>query len=956
MQSYDQKNINANTATFECLCKSSGVDTALALMTQIKWTLSKNCVYTAVEGMKEMGFIHGEKIHLSKFLPLPSELRSQMLEFHGIDPRIISYPREKIEITHPAPPSPSLGFISSPNLDFGGVSLSKTAELQLNLADITGAAFDPITGQLVLFGPEDRYFPPIDLDDLAVAVRSVYSIGLPCPQDPGVSIGTESSPFAGQMKVRYDGATANTSFGQIMFEADRLLKCLELGKDNISGQAVSANVPGYSSLINRLAAHQFFSQTAVGHRMWFVPDKITLVEAEDHKGMVFSDVRMKVLTESQFNGSPSDVPACREFAEHFTAHFDEFSKQYPILEKLKTLGKITAIVKWIRENNIPFDPSFFINYQPKKIETVAYTPSTESRGEWMVEKTEKHKVPGHKKKKKVAVPYTYSFSASGGVDYRLNSSNFATYVDPLVNDFSISALRSRPSEQDFTWTFRSPTNRETFMAAAQSISRTRKPGNVKKSYVDMNFPVPGNQELTLYRFYNSFSEKEAALGRGWRIVPYELEISLEKVILSSQDDKSCETRRAILVRTPDAECFFQPFALSSDNCPVFNSPDYSGLLKDNLNGTFSFYIPRFGRVDFDKGGRLIRTLDTNGFSIEYRYRGDQLVSICHQNGATILLEYEENRLFKAIGPGNTSVYYTYHPDGQLKTVDDVSGPYLRYSYDLDQRLSKITDRLENILFEAAYDDYNRATLIKEGGISYQADFSLEKRVMKVYDHQGRESILKYDEKDKLIYRQDPGGLIWEFEYEQVHVPFPTKIIDPKKGITKCHYDPAGNPIYLKNSAGAEWRFFYDLAGKLVARREPNKRTIWNWYFGVNQQLSQNYANTYLEFDENNLFAQIYTGIQIKGPATYFNYDKITGQLKSRKDTRGGTTSFDYDDHGQLKEISYPMGYVVERKVDEKGKIHEISDGFGLQKSYDYDESGQLKEVRTPLGTTHFTYD
>jgi len=66
------------------------------------------------------------------------------------------------------------------------------------------------------------------------------------------------------------------------------------------------------------------------------------------------------------------------------------------------------------------------------------------------------------------------------------------------------------------------------------------------------------------------------------------------------------------------------------------------------------------------------------------------------------------------------------------------------------------------------------------------------------------------------------------------------------------------------------------------------------------------------------------------------------------------TSFTYHKNGQQKEIIYPTGYMVERKIDEKGKIFEISDGSGIQKCYDYD-GDLLKAIRTSAGSTYFTY-
>lgn len=941
--------VNAKTVSVAAYCNSQKISRALDSMQEIKWTACKNCVHTVLEGMKIMEFPHAEKIQLST-IPLPSEFQSQMLKLHEGDPiRPISYGRG--ETQNPSKGISPSGFNFSSGLDYGGVSLSKTAELQLGLANITGAAFDSVTGQLVLFGPQDRYFPPVDIDDLAVAVRSVFGIGISYPEDPGVSIGTEYSPVEGQMKVRYNGATVNTSFGQTMFEADRLLKCITHGRDNITGRSISVDVPGYLSLIDRLAAHQFSSSAS--NLMWFVPDRIILLEAEDHKGIVFGDVRMKVLTEAQLNGSTSQIPGCVEFAEHFTAHFDEFAKQFPILEKLKSLGKITAIVKWIRENQISFDTSFFANYQPKRVEVTQYTPSLESIAQWVVEGGETKR---KKKKKKVAVQNLYSLQTIGGVNYSLNSGNFASYVNIGANDFTSIALKSRPSEQDFTWSFLSPTNRETYVAVAQSIQRTRKPGNVKKTYTDMSFPVRGSETLSLQRFYNSFSEVRSPFGHGWRVVPYELEIPLEKISVAVNGELTIACFPGVLVRTPDGENFYQLHTFGGDNRPIFKDPDHSNFLKDNLDGTFTLSLSDKGHMNFDGLGRLVRTIDLSGLSIEYQYDNNQLSRICHQTGTTIFLEYKDGFVVRAFGPNSNVIHYTYHDNGQLKTVGDFKGPYLHYSYDADRRLNKITDHLETSLFEAVYDGYNRAVALKEGSVSYHSNFSLEKKTMTMTDHQGRESFLQFDAKDRLIHQKDPSGLIWEFFYGQDGINFPTKIVDAKGGITECRYNLSGNLTYFKNPIGAEWRFFYDSNENLVAQMEPNGRAVFNIY-GEKNRISQTFYKASLGIDQNDRFSPNINKTNIDGGyAVCFGYDKQTGNLISHSNSKRAEIRFTYHESGQLKEIIYPNGYTVEHKVDEQGNILEISDGYGFQRRYDYDEANRLKTVRTFAGETNFTYD
>ena len=65
---------------------------------------------------------------------------------------------------------------------------------------------------------------------------------------------------------------------------------------------------------------------------------------------------------------------------------------------------------------------------------------------------------------------------------------------------------------------------------------------------------------------------------------------------------------------------------------------------------------------------------------------------------------------------------------------------------------------------------------------------------------------------------------------------------------------------------------------------------------------------------------------------------------------------EYDKNGQQKEILYPTGYKLERKINEQGKVVKVSDGFGIQKGYNYDEFDRVKAIQTAAGSTYFTYD
>jgi len=55
----------------------------------------------------------------------------------------------------------------------GGVDLNQTAEVFAEIDDIKGVAYDPVTGQLVIYGQENTTLPPMNFDDFVVAARAI---------------------------------------------------------------------------------------------------------------------------------------------------------------------------------------------------------------------------------------------------------------------------------------------------------------------------------------------------------------------------------------------------------------------------------------------------------------------------------------------------------------------------------------------------------------------------------------------------------------------------------------------------------------------------------------------------------------------------------------------------------------------------------------------------------------
>lgn len=187
----------------------------------------------------------------------------------------------------------------------GGVLLDKSLTLLNEIDNIEAAAYDSATGEIVLVGqgtvPIDER---IELDDLVVAVKSIYGLGTV----PGITFYTDEPRSAiyqrGEWGVTYLGATQDTAFGQILYDADFLLKQLGLGIDpagrrlldqaTIAAQLAALN---YKSFAQRLF-EAGLTNTGYSTEFWLQPAEVVVAidKAADGqgRGFVFRNVQMEV--------------------------------------------------------------------------------------------------------------------------------------------------------------------------------------------------------------------------------------------------------------------------------------------------------------------------------------------------------------------------------------------------------------------------------------------------------------------------------------------------------------------------------------------------------------------------------------------------------------------------------------------------------------------------------------
>ena len=824
--------------------------------------------------------------------------------------------------------------------DPGGVSLNKTAQLMLEIDDITGATYDPATGQIILFGQEDVALPEMDLDDLAVAVYSVYG-----GQDPGVSI--DPPLVNGQFSVRYEGETRQTEFGWIMFESDRVMKTLALGRDNITGQPVTSNVPGYKSMLQR----ELESGTCVpgesSTRFWFQPKEVRLVRSEDGTSMVFDEVSMEVLTESKFQDNVVGDPEAEAFAAHFTQHYDEFAEEWPILKDLKRLGKVVAVIKWIKDNNIPIDLSFIENYDIEYFSTPDNTPAITVEGQHG----------------------TCHITITGGVSYRPPNEYLADDpVDPVTDAMRDAALSQRPAETDFLWDFQPPAQAaarglmsaqsESLTAVAQSFTRSRKDGNVGFSEVDLSYPISGTFTLNLTRYYDSFADKAGGFGDGWQELPFQLRFPVAKQRFTFGPENialDLYARIWLAERPAGREDEYILLGIDAGNLPLYRRPGAMDLLRQQADGSFLLTKVDGTRITFDTAGRVTSVTDPNGNLLVYIYDGSgRLTRIQGPGGRAIDLGYNDRgRISQASGPGGRLVTYSYDGNDNLHTVTDTAGQTQTYTYDSDPHsdhpLVSVMDAEGNPVFSGSYDDYNRATTSQFGtAADFAYDFNLAQNQTQITDPYNQQIQQRFDSEYRLIEQIDPLGNRFNVAYDG---DFGPQIITDTHGVvTQLAYDVRGNLTTILDGAGGRVDLFYDWRDRLVASRDA-EGVATGFGYDANGNLTTIYHDVTLVLDENGNLTSFYYN---PNNVTSFAYG-ATGSLGAATNPLGHQSQFAYNADGQLDTARTPSGLDTTFDYDARSRLSIIQSG-GSQASFDYDNADNLTGITTTAGSVSLGYD
>ena len=722
----------------------------------------------------------------------------------------LDYLRDRAQRYTFFPPPPPPGGPGTPLV--GGVYLDETARILGELGDLTGAVFDRTSGRLVLLGDRRHTLPPMKLSYLAAAIRAVYR---PSSEAPGMTIDPNpEDPRGPTMLVRFFSHTEQTDLGDVMFEADRLLKTFSVGVDNLTKIPVASSVPGYENVAQR-QLDAMAPTNGLWSRFWIVPAPVTARAADG--AILFDPVQLQVQTQTMRWSGGKLVPAgsardpiAEDFAAHFSAQYDAFAKEQPVFAELKQVTQAVALARFLKDRGVPADWGF--------VDAVLATPFP----------TPKTTPAAYNEVSQRNSGYERSVRVVGGVEMQpvLQVQNAPEVADVARRVLDAVAKSSEPLPE---LTALEIDGREQVAVTLPSAGRATL-GVFETSALDLPLPGWANDLADLpgfKRHHHAARTGRMELGHGWslRMPRLEFEVDPEtgdhamRTIGFEGMASTVTLQRFVLTDGARAVRFVRPFAdpnLGRVGFAPEQEDEGFRAVYPEPQGMYRVLDANGNQTLFDERGRL-RAIFRGAVKAVYAYgNDDRLDSVVCTDGARRLdarFEHDEAGRISSMQLGPHRVSYEYSPAGDLIVARRAE--VTEYRYDGGHRLLEIAID-GRVVRTQKLDLAGRVVELSEGDatLARQSFESTARGLIVSSTTEAGTLRSSYDERGRPQHLENPDGSTVDYEYVGDRSSREVTTI-PGGGRVTVAFSEHGAPTASEDAAGSKTEFKY-LADRRVA--------------------------------------------------------------------------------------------------------------------------------------------
>lgn len=366
-------------------------------------------------------------------------------------------------------------------------------------------------------------------------------------------------------------------------------------------------------------------------------------------------------------------------------------------------------------------------------------------------------------------------------------------------------------------------------------------------------------------------------------------------------------------------------------------------------------------VSYDGAGRVLATKNHNGVVTEFEYDFKGRKSAIRVKGSdgdrvTTMTYTSTNEIKQINNPDGTFIKYNYDDADRLTSMEDNLGNKIIYTLNEDGKVEKeeIEDSggIPRKTLAFTYNNLSQMTAIKNaesqsGGnptlvMTYDSEGYLEKTT----DALNRQSTKEYDSLGrikKLI--QDANGLLpQEVNQQYSALDKVTEVKDPKNLDTNSIYNGFGDLGQVDSPDSGSTGYDYNSLGQLIEKTNGNGVVEQYTYDVLGRIITRNYEGD--DIDETYTYdvsqADCVSGEQ-------FGVGKLT-----RVADGSGSKNLCYNSYGDLvRSVQRTNGktFVVRWIYGSNGQLNEMVYPSGMIVDYVYNNLGQASELGVTIGST-----
>lgn len=279
--------------------------------------------------------------------------------------------------------------------------------------------------------------------------------------------------------------------------------------------------------------------------------------------------------------------------------------------------------------------------------------------------------------------------------------------------------------------------------------------------------------------------------------------------------------------------------------------------------------------------------------------------------------------------------FTYGADGRLATLANSQGRQLNFSF-LNGRLERISDL--------------GSTPVRHLQLSYDLAGDLRS----VSDALGHTTTFTYDGEHRLSSLAGPRGeltsLVYEGDYVSQVAEGDTRtaflVDEQNRTLTVQKSEPGGLP--------RAWTWTYDYQGMLESVTAPDgtrRSQVWDAVQNQWRSTDENGHSVVFQIQDS----QLSEVVDALGNATHYTYQD--GLIQGVSSPLGQTTTFGYDEAGNVVEIINPLEQHRLYEYDDHRNLTSLEDPLGRSTGFEYNDAGLTVAITNPLGiASHTSYD